>query len=137
MNKNLEQSLVKLGTLRPELRSHIRPLLKQAGGETFGRRLHELNVEYIQEVIEEATDILSTNGAGNVRAKMVGSGCEITGLYQGVQFEIVTTGTGMGEMTVSYEWGKAKKSMKWPLTSMSPMNVAAESLFKHFSGFID
>ena len=137
MNKNLEQSLVKLGTLRPELRPHIRPLLKQAGGGTWGGRIHDLNVEYIQEFIEEATDILSTNGAENVKAKMVSSGCELTGLYQGLKFEIVTSAAWSGEMTVSYEWGKAKKSMKWPLASMSPMNVAAESLFKHFSGFVN
>ena len=134
-------ALVKLGAAHPELRGSIRPLLKVAAlGETYVRRLHNLDQEYLTEVVGEAKDILANEGARILKVDDGHQSKTIRGTYEGTKFQVTFGSPSEGQMYVfSILDGGARAAKKLTILSMSPMNVASETLYRHHGngGFLD
>ena len=108
-----------------------------AAGQTWYRRLNELKADFMQEVVNEAVDILRDEG---IRAKS-----DVHGVVGSVKGEV------NGEsVSIHYQWGDGYSTIKStmavgrnsrshtnPVLSLSPDNVASESIYKHFGGLID
>lgn len=127
---NVYEQLVKLGAERPELRAHIRPLLKAAkAGDTFAKRLSELQKEYLKEVLDEAQDILKNEGAKDVKVK----DNRISGVYQDQEFsvEFGFRPSNPAAMFSQVTYSGVKKAEEFVILSLSPMNVASEAMYAH------
>lgn len=106
-------------------------------GQTWGRQLSELKFDFMQEVVNKAIDILRGEG---IRAK--------GDVREGSSY---VKGEVNGEpMEIHYRWdpdhhkidsamtiGRSTRQHRMTLFSLSPENVASESIYKHFGGLID
>jgi hypothetical protein len=106
-------------------------------GQTWGRQLNELKAEYMQEVVDAAVKILKDEGIrtkGDVR----GPSGRVEGLFQGEPVRVHYRWEGTGIIISSMSTGSpAPKGHKNYVISLSPANVASESIYKHFGGLID
>lgn len=105
--------------------------------DTWGRRLNELKAEYMSEVVREAVEIIKSEG-GKAAGGAIGVVGNLKGMSADGQPIQLTLQWDDGWRTISsaLTLGGNKRVGKHVALSMSPMNVAAESLYAHFQGLL-
>lgn len=110
--------------------------LKTAGdSSTWSYRLTLLQKKFIQEVVEDAADTAKMEGC----TKVTTNGAFVKGFYKDVAFEVSYGFNGISTMDVTtiYAGQKYPRGLKsFKLLVGSPGQVASESLYQHFEGFI-
>jgi hypothetical protein len=146
-DKNLRSGLIRLAHTKPDLRAALLPLLasgqSKKASDAMGRmralrvqhqkEMAELEQLLLEEIATAAAEIVRDNG-GLVGPRKGGT---IKGSYKGESFEVkwawdFRMGT---QIAVDAKWGHWNKQFK--LLVGSSDQVASESMFKHFNGFID
>ena len=94
MNKNLEQSLVKLGAANPELRPHIRPLLNKQGALNVATSTWDQVVSaYLLETVKEVGGVLGKTGdAEALDQTLVYCNVDVEGKSYSIQINLMPTG---------------------------------------------
>lgn len=120
-----------------ETRRAIVAAVKVAAAGTWGRRLNELKAEYMSEVVREAVEIIKSEG-GKAAGGAIGVVGNLKGMSADGQPIQLTLQWDDGWRTISsaLTLGGNKRVGKHVALSMSPMNVAAESLYAHFQGLL-
>lgn len=120
-----------------ETRRAIVAAVKVAAGDTWGMRLNELKREYMGEVIREAIEIIRSEGG-----KAAGGAVGVVGNLKGMSADgqpiqlTLQWGDGWSTIESTVYLGGEKRKGKHVVLSMSPMNVASESLYAHFQGLL-
>jgi hypothetical protein len=136
MSRTPRSTLIRKAHSLPKGSEERREILA-AVSQTWGRRLNELKFDFMQEVVNKAIDILRDEG---IRAKS-----DVRGVVGEVKGEV------NGEpVSIHYQWddgfstikstmamGHNSRTHKNKVLSLSPDNVASESIYKHFGGLID
>jgi hypothetical protein len=144
MSKTLTASeqtaLLRYASSLPEghgLRDTILAAVKVAAPGTWGQRLNEAKREYMSEVIQEAVRIIQNEGGKAVVLKRAFSnkvnGTSVDG--QPIQLTLQWRDEWSTLESLMY-LGSDKRMGKHVVLSLSPSQVASESLYKHFQGLL-
>jgi hypothetical protein len=143
MSKTLTASeqaaLLRYASSLPEghgLRDTILAAVKVASGGTWGQRLETLQENYMAEVVAEAVSIIKSEGGEVTRVSdylgfVKGTGADkqpITLRFQWQHENVIESSMTLGQ-------GNTRKG-KHVVLSLSPSQVAAESMYKHFQGLL-
>ena len=118
------------------LRDTILAAVKVASGGTWGYRLEALQENYMAEVVAEAVSIIKSKGGEVTRVSdylgfvkgTSADGQPITLRFQWQPENIIESSMMLGQ-------GNTRKG-KHEVFSLSPSQVASESLYKHFQGLL-
>ena len=135
MNTSLRSHLIKLAHAHPELRGDLLPLLtstKQASTDTLNRRLEMVRKEYLRDVCVEAAAILTSEGG---YVAITGDDL-IYGILNNQKVEVSWMWLPNNKITSKMSIDREKRAGTHHALSMSPMNVASESMYKHFQGLL-
>ena len=121
--------------------------VRTADGQTWTRRVNELQAQFLNEVLHEVAGILENEGFSHPKV----SGNAVTATHSGApdpglspasrqhgagNFHLDLSWGKPNEMTGSVSYGSAHKNLKLLVTSVSPMQVASEAIFAHFHGVL-
>ena len=134
---DLRSNLIRLAATMPKGSANRKALLDVLGTEkeasdTWMRRLEPIQAGFMREVVAEAESILGDAGVTKIQT----GPNFITGVLQGEKLSIYwmwQNGDIVSKMTVGSD---RRQGTHLPL-SMSPMNVASESIYKHFQGLLE
>ncbi len=108
-----------------------------AVGQTWGRMLNELKTEFMHDVVDAAVGILRTEGIrakGDVRGVVGEVKGEVNGDPVSIRYQ---WDDGFSTIKSTMAMGRDSRTHKNKVLSLSPANVASESIFRHFGGLID
>ena len=119
-----------------DMRKVIVAAVKVAASGTWGQLLEKGQSEYMGEVVAEAVSIIKSEGG-----KATSTVHNISGVVKGTSADgqLITLGfQWQGERTIQsfMSLGKDTRKGKHVVLSMSPSQVAAESLYAHFQGLL-
>ena len=117
------------------------PGSKTAADFTWGRRVNELKAQFMREVVNEAIAIINGEG-GRAKGDVRGVVGVVKGVMDpnnipvavGIHYQWV--GDGVSTIESEMTLGREKRKHKNSVLSLAPMNVASESIFKHFGGLL-
>lgn len=120
-----------------DMRKVILAAVKVAAPSTWGQRLNELKQEYMSEVVREAREIIKSEGG-----KAAGGAIGVVGNLKGTSADgqpiqlTLQWGDGWSTIESIVYLGSDKRKGKHVVLSLSPSQVASESLYAHFQGLL-
>lgn len=133
---DLRSSIIRLAATMPKGSEERKALLTvlatdKAASDTWGKRLEAIWNGFVREVVAEAETIFDDTGATDVRT----GPNYINGTVNGRRFSVFWT-LERGDITSQMQFGGGRRVGKHQPFSMSPLNVAAESIYGHFQGLL-
>ena len=126
-----------------DMRKVIVAAVKVAAAGTWGQRLNELKKEYMGEVVREAVGVIQNEGGTAVVLKRsfsnIVNGNSADGKLISLTLRWLDEKTIESFMTLGIDTRNVKQGKrigKHVVLSMSPSQVAAESLYAHFQGLL-
>ena len=131
---NLHDALTKLAQEKPELRADLVPLLKEARGETFHRLLSGIQTSFLDAILREVSRLLRDEGFQQIKVRAN----TLSAMRNGEQFALYALWHEGIYLSGKVALGRKKREInKYPVTSVSAAQVAAQLVFSHFWGVVD
>lgn len=103
---------------------------KEASG-TWGRRIAPVKEQFMKEIVQEGLGVFRDCGVTGAQSHVNG----IEGVLQGQPVSVLWNWVGE-DVNSQIKLGSERRKGSHNVLSMSPLNVAAESIYKHFQGLI-
>ena len=134
---DLRSSLIRLAASMPKGSEERKALLgvlatDKEASDTWYRRIQPLQAQFLREVVAQAENIFGDAGATDVRT----GPNYINGTVDGQKFSVMWNWTSRGIESVM-ALGHARREGNFEPISKDPMNIASESIYKHFQGLLD
>jgi hypothetical protein len=136
MSRTPRSALIRKAHSLPKGDAERRKILASFG-DTWSKRLNELKYDFMQEVCVRAVGILGDEG---IRAKFDVRGVvgEVKGEVNGEKVTIrYQWDDGFSTIKSTMTWGRDSRTHTNKVLSLSPDNVASESIFTSFGGLLD